>query len=71
MDRFPSRSKLLLAGAALVALGACNLSADEERALTGAAIGAGGAVVLDGNPLVGAAAGAAAGALCDDAGVCK
>ncbi|TCO69294.1 hypothetical protein [Rhodovulum euryhalinum] len=63
--------KVLAALAAIVALSACNMSRDQERAAVGALGGAVVAEVLDVNPLAGAAAGAAAGALCDDAGVCN
>jgi osmotically inducible lipoprotein OsmB len=50
---------------AILALGACG-STDLERGVTGAAIGAVGASVLGGDPLVGGAVGGAAGVLCDD-----
>ncbi|PWE33707.1 hypothetical protein DDZ14_03295 [Maritimibacter sp. 55A14] len=60
-----------LAGLAVVTLlGGC-LNNDLGRAGVGAA---GGAVIADatgGNVLAGAAIGGAAGALCDDAGVCN
>ncbi|PIE11801.1 MAG: hypothetical protein CSA72_01395 [Rhodobacterales bacterium] len=63
-------TKVLLVGAGLFVLGACQMS-DTERGLVGAA---GGAVVADatGNdPLIGAAIGGTAGVLCDNAGVCN
>ena len=63
--------KLFLAAGAIAALAGCQMSADAERAAVGAGVGAVGAAVLDGNILTGAALGAAAGALCDDAGVCR
>lgn len=44
---------------------------DTERAIGGAAAGAVAASVLDTNVIAGAAIGGAAGALCDDAGVCN
>ena len=46
-------------------LTAC-VSSDLERAGVGAAVGTGAALLLDTNPVVGAAVGAAAGAVCDD-----
>lgn len=59
---------LALVGAALLA--GCQLN-EGERTIAGAATGAVIADVTGNNVLVGAAAGAAAGALCDDAGVCN
>jgi len=56
-------------GLALVVSGC--LSPDGERAVVGAGAGAVGAAILDLDPVTGAAVGAAAGALCDDAGVCR
>lgn len=57
-------------------LGACAtqpgaLSGDAQRALVGAGAGAVVAKALDEDIAAGAAVGAAAGALCDDAGVCQ
>lgn len=63
--------KLFIAAASFAALAGCQMSPDAERAAVGAGVGAVGAAVLDGNILTGAAVGAAAGALCDDAGVCR
>lgn len=75
---------LRLAGAAIAAasLSACApgtagmygapaISADGQRALIGAGAGAVAAKAFDGNVAKGALAGAAAGALCDDVGVCQ
>ena len=62
--------KTIFAIAAITALSGC-LETDGERALAGAA---GGALVADatGNSVAtGAAVGALAGVLCDDAGVCN
>lgn len=61
----------LIAAALLVATVAACGDTDTERALSGAAIGAVVADVLDENVVAGAAVGGAAGALCDDAGVCE
>jgi osmotically inducible lipoprotein OsmB len=61
-------SALILAST--VALGACT-TADLERAGAGALIGGGVAAVTGGNVATGVAAGAAAGALCDDVGICR
>lgn len=69
---------LRLSGVALVAatLSACapgyqtGLSADTQRAAGGAVAGAVVAKALDEDIATGAVLGAAAGALCDDAGVC-
>ena len=73
-------SILRLAGVALVAAGvsACapgvgyqtGLSADTQRAAGGAVAGAVIAKALDEDIATGALIGGAAGALCDDAGVC-
>ncbi len=54
----------------LTALAACT-GTDGQRAAAGAFTGATAALVLDRDPVTGAALGAAAGALCDDAGVCE
>ncbi len=68
---------LRLAGLALVAAGlsACSpgygVSADTQRAAGGAVAGAVIAKALDEDIATGAALGGAAGALCDDAGVCQ
>lgn len=51
------------------ALSGC-LRTDGERAVAGAAAGAIVAEALDSNVIAGAAIGAGAGALCDDAGIC-
>ena len=64
-----SRISLLLVAAAVAGLSAC--TPDQERAAVGAGIGAAGAALLDGNILLGAAGGAAAGALCDDVRICR
>ncbi len=62
--------KLILAAGSVALLAGC-LSSEGERAAVGAGIGAVGAAIMDGNIVTGAAIGAAAGALCDDAGVCR
>jgi uncharacterized membrane protein len=58
---------MILVVAAWLALAGCsNMSATEQRVLSGGAIGAGGGAVigaLAGSPAIGAAAGAGAGAL--------
>lgn len=68
------------AGAALVvgSLAACadpygqyGISPDVQRAAGGAVAGAVVAKAVDGNAATGALVGAAAGALCDDIGVCQ
>jgi osmotically inducible lipoprotein OsmB len=56
--------------AAALSVSACT-TADLERAGVGAIIGGGAAAVTGGNVATGVAAGAAAGALCDDAGICQ
>lgn len=53
-----------------VALSGC-MQTDGERALAGAAAGALVADATDNNVVAGAALGGAAGALCDDMGVCR
>ena len=70
--------QLTMAGAALLALQACTDPygnprplTDGERALGGEAAGAIAADVLDENVAAGAAIGAAAGALADDAGIVR
>lgn len=55
----------ILSTVAALALAACG-DTDLERGATGAAAGAGAAILLDGNVLTGALIGGAAGALCDD-----
>ena len=68
-------SKSILAAAALLALAACGDTVGEQAAV-GAAAGLGAAILLDGDPLVGAAGGAASNVAfcqanpgkCDDAG---
>ncbi|MEM9350650.1 MAG: hypothetical protein AAGA47_10335 [Pseudomonadota bacterium] len=62
--------KIIFAISASAALSGC-LDTDGERALAGAGAGAIVAETTGGNVLAGAAVGAAAGALCDDAGVCN
>lgn len=64
-------TKVLLA--ALLACGALAgcMQTDGQRAIAGAAAGALIADATDNNALTGAAIGAAAGAVCDDAGVCR
>ncbi|WP_044043279.1 hypothetical protein [Octadecabacter antarcticus] len=57
--------RLILAAAAIASLSAC-LDSDLERGLAGAAAGAVIADALGGNPVTGAIAGGAAGALCDE-----
>lgn len=59
---------LALFAASLVA--GC-METDGDRALAGAAAGAIIADATDNNVVAGAALGAAGGALCDDAGVCR
>ena len=74
-----SRTPIRLAGAflAVAALSACEqgygggyMSPDAQRALVGAGAGAVAAKAFDEDIGTGAVLGAAAGALCDDAGVC-
>lgn len=60
--------KGLAALALVISVSGC-MSNDGERALVGAVAGAVVADVLDTNVVAGAAIGAAAGALCDDAGL--
>ncbi|MFV0385517.1 hypothetical protein [Paracoccus sp. (in: a-proteobacteria)] len=65
---------LRVAGAAAIAFGltACDqMSRDERNAAVGAAGGAVIAEATDSNVVAGAAIGGAAGALCDDAGICQ
>jgi osmotically inducible lipoprotein OsmB len=67
------RTRILLPAtllAAALSVSACT-TADLERAGVGALIGGGAAAVTGGNVATGVAAGAAAGALCDDVGVCE
>ena len=59
---------LALVGAALLA--GCQLN-DTERAVAGAAAGVVVADVTNTSPVVGAVVGGAAGAYCDDAGICR
>ncbi len=76
-----TKTSLRLAGAVLVIAGlaACDqgyggapyMSADAQRALVGAGAGAVTAKAFDQDLATGAVLGAAAGALCDDAGVCQ
>ncbi len=61
---------VILAAALATPLSGC-LRTDTERAVAGAAAGAVVADVLDTNVVAGAAIGAGAGALCDDAGLCN
>lgn len=64
-------ARLGLLAAFLGAVAACAPTTDTDRALIGAGIGA-VAADLDGKSVLGgAAAGAAAGTLCDDVGVCR
>jgi len=56
--------------AAAVTLSGC-MSSDLERAGLGAAAGGVAAAALDGNIATGIVIGAAGGALCDDAGLCR
>ncbi|WP_126976977.1 hypothetical protein [Frigidibacter oleivorans] len=63
-------TKIILALVGMSALAGC-LETDGGRALTGAAAGAIIADATDNNALTGAAIGAGAGALCDDAGICR
>ena len=76
-----TKTSLRLAGAvlAIAGLSACAqgpygggtyMSADSQRALVGAGAGAVAAKAFDEDVGTGAVLGAAAGALCDDAGVC-
>ncbi len=52
-------------------LSACQgMSTDQKNATVGAAVGAGVAAATDENIAAGAGIGAAAGALCNDVGVC-
>jgi hypothetical protein len=61
--------KFLAVPCALLALAGC-LENDGQRAIAGAAIGAGAASATHNNVLTGAAIGAAGGALCNDVGLC-
>lgn len=61
---------LVVAGLSACAQGYGGMSPDAQRAAGGALAGAVVAKALDENIATGAAIGAAAGALCDDAGVC-
>lgn len=63
------RNPVLAFGAIFVLSLAGCLRTDGERAIAGGAAGAVAADVLDINPLLGAAVGAGAGALCDDLNV--
>ncbi len=63
-------SKTILAISLVGALAGC-LENDGQRAMAGAAGGALIADATDNNVVAGAAIGGAAGALCDDAGVCN
>lgn len=63
--------KILIAASSMAILAGCQMSADGERAAIGAGVGVVGAAALNGNLVTGAAVGAAAGALCDDVGVCR
>lgn len=63
-------TKFILAAIGLSALAGC-MQTDGSRALAGAAAGAVIADATDNNALTGAALGAGAGALCDDAGICR
>lgn len=63
--------RLILAAAAVASLSAC-LDNDLERGLAGAAAGAVIADAVGGDPVTGAIAGGAAGALCDEVtSVCR
>lgn len=64
------RITLALGALSLVAALAGCMQTDGERALAGAAAGALIADATDNSVITGAAIGAGAGALCDDAGVC-
>ncbi|MFV0294269.1 MAG: hypothetical protein ACK5II_14090 [Paracoccus sp. (in: a-proteobacteria)] len=75
-----TKTSIRFAGAAIViaALSACSnpyggsyMTADAQRALIGAGAGAVTAKAFDEDIGTGAVLGAAAGALCDDAGVCQ
>ncbi|MEL6516080.1 MAG: hypothetical protein AAFV31_04805 [Pseudomonadota bacterium] len=55
----------ILGVAAVLALAGCG-DTDLERGLSGAAVGAGASLVVDGDILTGAVIGGAAGVLCDD-----
>ncbi|MBC7137739.1 MAG: hypothetical protein H5U17_03155 [Defluviimonas sp.] len=63
-------TKFILAAIGLSALAGC-METDSQRALAGAAAGAVIADATDNNAVAGAALGAGAGALCDDAGICR
>ncbi|MEM9795613.1 MAG: hypothetical protein AAF919_03930 [Pseudomonadota bacterium] len=66
--------KFIAALGLFVALSACNtygFDSDTERAVAGAALGAGTAAALDADLGTGIAIGALAGVFCDDAGVCR
>ncbi len=62
--------QLVLAALLSIPLAGC-LDNDVQRAAAGAFVGAVTAKATNGNVITGAAIGAGAGALCDDAGVCR
>lgn len=64
------KSILTLALISVTALAGC-LDTDAERAIAGGLAGAALAEVTGGSATTGAIAGAAAGALCDDTGICN
>ena len=61
---------LALCALATGGLAGC-LNSDLDRAAAGAAIGGVGAYAVGGSVATGVIAGTAAGALCDDAGICR
>jgi hypothetical protein len=65
-----NKSILTVAFVSLIALSGC-LDTDGERAVVGGLAGALLADTVGGSATTGALAGAAAGALCNDAGVCN
>lgn len=64
------KSSIILAAVAVLGLAGC-LDTDLERGLAGAGAGVVAAEAMGTDPAGTALAGAAAGVLCDDAGVCR
>ncbi len=64
------QKSILMLSFVTLALAGC-VQNDGTRALIGAGVGAAAASVTDNDVALGAALGAGAGALCDDAGVCQ
>lgn len=67
----PTLPRTAALAAALFALAACDtIDTDAERAVVGAGGGAVAAEAFGADPVAGAVAGGAAGAFCDDFGIC-